>query len=245
MTASSNGWPDQTRLPDAGSMVEICRAMKLILAPGQVTEVRALGVSTPEYRRPHIESGYFDDIEALASAASELTRYASGVYYIPNIVNPALLARAANRTRPINGESLTSDRDIIARRWLLIDIDAKRPSGICSSDKEHEAAITKARQIRTELTKRGWPQPILADSCNGGHLMYRLDLPVADDELVKRILEGLALMFDDEHSQVDTAVFNPARIWKLPGTFGRKGDDAVDRPHRMARILETPEGALK
>jgi hypothetical protein len=39
---------------------------------------------------------------------------------------------------------------------------------------------------------------------------------------------------------VDTAVHNPARIWKLYGTLSAKGDNTPERPHRMARILEAP-----
>jgi len=245
MDQHNTGWPDTggrvAGAPDNGGFEETVRAMRLILEPGQVTELRALGVSTSDYKRPHTVSGYFDDAEALAREAEQLTPYANGVYFIPNVVNPALLARAENRVRPVGQEPLTSDKDIVARRWLLVDIDAKRPSGISSTNSEHDAAITKARQIREVLAGKGWPQPILADSGNGAHLMYRIDLPVDDEGLVKRILEGLSLQFDDEHSHVDTTVHNPARIWKLYGTLSRKGDDVQDRPHRMARILEAPD----
>jgi hypothetical protein len=37
-------------------------------------------------------------------------------------------------------------------------------------------------------------------------------------------------------------VFNPARIWKLYGTWARKGDDTKSRPHRLSRIFpDAPE----
>jgi hypothetical protein len=220
--------------------LETIRAMKLILAPGQVTELRALGVSTLAYRRPHTVSGYFDDIEALAQEATEVAPYSTGVYFTPNLLNPALLARASNRVRDVNQEPLSSDGDVVARRWLLVDIDAIRPAGISSTDAEHDAAIAKAGVIREALAARGWPQPILADSGNGAHLLYRIDLPADDGGVVKRALEALAAEFDDENSHVDTKVFNPARIWKLYGTVAHKGDDRPERPHRMARILEVP-----
>jgi hypothetical protein len=44
--------PAGSALEDAGYL-EIVRAMDLILAPGQVTEPRALGVSTLAYRQPY------------------------------------------------------------------------------------------------------------------------------------------------------------------------------------------------
>ncbi len=87
----------------------------------------------------------------------------------------------------------------------------------------------------------GWPEPILADSGNGAHLLYRIDLPANDDGLVKRVLEGLAFRFDDAEVRVDTTTHNPARIWKLYGTLAAKGDDTDERPHRLARLTYVPE----
>lgn len=78
--------------PDPG---EIFRALSLLLAPGQLTELRALDVSTPKLRRSHTLSGYFDDPDTLVRAAQTITPHARGVYITPNSVDPALLARAA------------------------------------------------------------------------------------------------------------------------------------------------------
>ena len=60
------GWPVHAPGGGDSGFEETARAMRLILDPGQVTELRALDVSTPEYKRPHTVSGYFDDVEALA-----------------------------------------------------------------------------------------------------------------------------------------------------------------------------------
>jgi hypothetical protein len=163
---------------------------------------------------------------------------AKGIYFVPNVVNPALLARAHNRMRPAGREPTTADHDILRRRWLLIDADAKRPAGISSSDVEHEAAIELAFRIRAELDVEGWPRPIVADSGNGAHLMSRIDGPAADGDRGKRCLAGLAERFNTELVTIDTSVFNAARIWKLYGTLSAKGDNTPERPHRIARILE-------
>lgn len=89
----------------------------------------------------------------------------------------------------------------------------------------------------------GWQTPLLADSGNGAHLLYRIDLPNDDisRDLVKRCLEVLASMFNDAVAQVDTANFNAARIWKLYGTMSRKGDSTADRPHRRSQIILAPK----
>src|SRR5215208_3259051 len=108
----------ETRL--TADLGEVRRTLDLVLQPGQVTELRALDVSTSSYRRPHTVSGYFDDVETLIDALGYVERTAKGIYFTPNPVNAALLARAVNRLRDVaDREPLTGDRDIISRRWLL------------------------------------------------------------------------------------------------------------------------------
>ena len=217
----------------------IVEALGLILAAGQVTELRALDATTAKDRWPCTLSGYFDDPEKLAEAVAAITS-AKGIYIIPNPVDPALLARAENRIRKAPKGESTQDTHIVARLWLLIDADAQRPSGISATAAEHEAAVERVREIYRYLKGQGWPDPIAADSGNGAHLMYRIELPTDDGGLVQQCLHVLARRFDDDTVKVDQTVFNPARIWKLYGTLTCKGDNTAERPHRMARILNAP-----
>lgn len=216
-------------------------AIRSLLSPGQVIEVRALDVSTPTRRTPHTVSGYFDDFELLAKEVAKLSPHAKGVYFTPNPVNPALLARAANRVQAVGREPLTSDIDILVYRWLLIDADPVRPAGISSTDTEHQAALMRIQEIRLHLLTQGWPEPLVADSGNGGHLLYRIDLPVGESGLVERCLKALAFQFNDAVVTVDQKVFNPARIWKFYGTWSRKGDTTPSRPHRQSAFIEAPD----
>jgi len=55
------------------------------------------------------------------------------------------------------------------------------------------------------------------------------------------VLDGVASRFHHDSIKVDKAVFNPSRICKLYGTRACKGDDTIQCPHRMSRILEAPE----
>lgn len=227
----------------AADRAEIQRALQLLCEPGQMRELRALAAATPSWRRPHTVAGYFDDPAKLAQAAAQL--HARGIYITLNPVLPALLARAANHVKDLAaGDATTGDGDILTRRWLPVDCDPVRPAGISATDAEHELALARARAIRGHLQRQGWPEPLLADSGNGGHLLYRVDLPPADDGQVARVLRGLAFLFDDEQVTVDETVANPARIWKVYGTVARKGDDMPERPHRLARLLEVPEALV-
>jgi len=221
---------------------EIVRAMRAVFRKGMVTEVRVLKGRTPQDRFAGTYSGYFDNAEALADAVAEID-WATGIYFIPNEMRKDLLARSVNKLRKVQSEPLTSDADIERRRFLLVDCDAIRPSGISASDDEHQASLDKAQEIKAYLSEGLWPDPIEGDSGNGAHLLYAIDLPAQDEGLVQRCLQALSAKFTDERVKVDQSVFNPARIWKLPGSWARKGDDAPDqgRPHRMGRWLKVPD----
>lgn len=87
---------------------EIARTHELLFETRQVVELRAL-------KGRETVSGYFDDGEALAQEAGELDGRGYAVYVTLNEVNPALLARAANRARKVYREPTTSDSDIVRR----------------------------------------------------------------------------------------------------------------------------------
>jgi hypothetical protein len=137
---------------------QIVTALRMILSPGQVTELRALDAVLQGDRRPQVVSGYFDDPAKLAKAAESIAS-AKGAYFVVNPVNPALLARATNRIRAAGKEPLTSDADVICRRWLPIDTDPVRPSGISSSDAEHGSSLERVRLIRDSLAFAGLAYP--------------------------------------------------------------------------------------
>lgn len=217
----------------------IRRAVEVI-APDGVVEVRALAGSA-------VHSGYFDDRTKLAARAAVLDAdpEVAGIYVTLNPVNGALLARRANRIklRLSRKDATTADADIVRRRWLPVDIDPVRPSGVSSTDAEHDLALATAEKIAAWLSEQGFPDPIKADSGNGAHLLYRIDL--ANDEavtgLVKGCLATLDALFSNEKVTVDTANYNAARIWKLYGTASRKGDSTPERPHRRAKALAVPD----
>jgi hypothetical protein len=220
---------------------EIKRAIAILLEPGDVTEVR--GLKTPK----KTQIGFYNDREKMAWDIASLSGHAAGVYIIPDKVNPDLLARSANQLKPYadSGDG-ASDKDIISRRLLKIDADPIRASGISSTDSEHDAALVKAFHISGYLNDTlSFPADsmLLADSGNGAHLLIRIDLPNTPESttLIKKCLKSVAYLFNDERTQIDTSVYNPARIWKAYGTLACKGSDTPDRPHRIAKLLIVPD----
>lgn len=187
-------------------------------------------------------SGYFDDADKLADAITRHSGRVPGVYVTLNPVDRALLCRAYNRVVAYARDT-TKDADIARRWWLPIDVDPVRPSGISSSEAEHDDALKTALAIRDRLAAKGFPPGILADSGNGGHLLYRIDMPNDGDarDLIAAFLKTLAARFDTATVRVDQKVFNAARIWKCYGSMARKGDPVGDRRHRIARMVDVPD----
>ncbi|MFH0947125.1 MAG: YfjI family protein [Planctomycetota bacterium] len=216
--------------------------LRCVAGAGQVVELRALKVRTQENDPfPRTVSGYFDDPEKLIQAASNI-QGAQGIYFTLNPVKPALLARSTNRARPCSkGDMTTSDSDIVRRQFLFLDFDAVRPSGISATDDEKTAAMERANVVRTDLVARGWPEPILADSGNGAHLLFCVDLPSDDDGLLERATQAISVRYSDDTVNIDTSTANPARLIPLYGTLKAKGDHTEDRPHRLSRIVHAPD----
>jgi hypothetical protein len=213
----------------------IMRTLALLLARGSIAELRV----------PKADGGplvgLFNDFDAMAIAAARQSGKAPGVYVLLNQPKQSVARRVDNRL--VRATTAVKDVEIERRQWLPIDFDPVRPSNTPSTEAEHEAAIAMAKDCRTWLRDRGWPEPLLADSGNGAHLLYRIDLPndTASRELVKSVLEVISLKFSDAQVSVDIGNFNASRIWRVYGTYNVKGEETEQRPYRRAQLLEVPD----
>lgn len=226
----------------------------LFFNPGEITEIRVLGVHGKGpwdgFARETVH-GYFDNAADFARAAQAIhaiptIQAPAGIYFLPNPADPRVINRAANRmvasgpNRPATGNG-----NIAIVRWLLIDLDPERPTGISSSKTELERAASLGKKVMAFMGQLGFAQPIKGMSGNGYHLIYRIaDRPADNSASIQnsslaRALAALAAMFPADSSgvKIDQSVHNPARIWKLYGTVARKGDNTKERPHRKSRLL--------
>lgn len=217
---------------------------KIVTPTGGKTEIRILdGKLKGSWRTEKVLSGYFDDPLKVCEALESVER-ARGIYFVPNPISPNLLARGYNRLSPSTSNDTTSDHNITRRAWLLVDLDPVRESGISSTDAEKQAAKALVALLVKDLRNLGWADPVIGDSGNGWHMMYRIDLPNDVDslELVSNVLAGLDARYSDDAVHVDVSVKNASRIWKLYGTMAAKGDNMPDRPHRKSVV--SPKGGV-
>jgi hypothetical protein len=219
------------------SSAELARTVETLYSPGDVVELRTL-------KDGATFSGYFDDHQKLVKAAAKYDERGHDIYITLNRLPEEIAYRRYNRVDRMKGrDASTSDKDVERRTYLFIDADCERVSGISSTEEEKRKSREKAREIRDHLRGQGWPDPIVCDSGNGYHLLYRIDLPADPDSLeqIADVLEALDFKFSDEAVKVDTTTKNTARITKFYGTVAKKGDDLPQRPHRPSKILKVPD----
>ena len=216
---------------------EIEAALAAFVPPGQTFEIRLI-----HHNRKRIDSGYFNSAAQAATVIAGLEEHYSGIYYTPNPVNPDLYARSAGRITSW-AAATTRDPDILERRWLLIDIDPDRPSGISSTQEQLDNAFKVATTISGMLEFEGWPKPFINVSGNGCHVLYatQAENTEAIRDSINLFLQTLNGRFKAHGCSVDTSTFNASRIFRLPGTWARKGDSTPDRPHRKSYMVVIPD----
>jgi hypothetical protein len=220
----------------------IAQCLRVFAGPDEVVELRILGVD-----RKGTVAGYYDDHGKLAADAVKFDGRGQ-IYFTLNALDPALVGRYCNRLEEW-AKVTTADKDVTRRRWLFLDFDPTRPAGVSANDGEKAAARAVMQTCREWLKSQGWPEPVLGDSGNGWHLLYRIDLPNDDDarQLLEKCLVALSFTFSDGGVKVDETTFNAARICKLYGVLASKGDDTTGkskqppRPHRYSRLVKVPE----
>ena len=112
--------------------------------PGEVREVRVPDTRpTGPNRFFGVQGGYFDNEDDFVAAVAKISPLdAAGVYLSLNPVDPALLARAANRL--VQVKTAAADADVLRIRNLLIDVD-RQPN--CAAERNLLGRITADDRI--------------------------------------------------------------------------------------------------
>ncbi len=192
---------------------------------------------------PPILNGYFKD---RAKLLEEVKKNPNLTYYfIINEVKEEVYLKAENKEviRPAKKNTATSDTDIVKRKWLFIDFDPIRKSKTSSTNEQKQEAFNKLKDVWKYLKLKGFKTPILADSGNGYHLIFKINMENTEEntQLLKNFLDTLSENFSDDKTDIDKSVFNASRITKLYGCLTTKGENTELTPHRPSKILKASE----
>lgn len=219
---------------------DIRRWFDIFKASNPLVEIRLLGGN-------RTASGYFMDVDTLLREIVPYTQDKSTQWNCYFTLNPPTsdCYNREQRDRIVKyTKSTTKDEEIIARDWVLVDIDCNRMSGVSATRQEAIYAHTKAEQVESFLLSQGFNQPIKVFSGSGIHLYLKCALACTEsnDKLIKDFLLALGMLFDDANCKIDSTVANRARISRLPGTWNRKGSkESTERPQRICRFLNVPD----
>lgn len=227
-----------TRLDGYVDADAVRRAVSVLQKDGAVFEVRTASTAG----RKEILSGYFDDADQLIKAFNTIDFREKNIYVTLGELKEYCRAKVQHN-KFMAGVTTTSDPDVERYRWLFVDFDPERPTGISATDEEVEKARKLCQKVLAYLRDNGWPEPVSAFSGNGYHLFYRINVnnDAEGKSLVERCLKALSLLFSTDEVKVDTTNYNPSRICKLHGTLAQKGANVPSRPHRMSGIIHVPE----
>jgi hypothetical protein len=227
-----------TNIEAARAFIDYCKVQHNLI------EIRGIGAPEPW----RTMAGWFDDPMAAARAANLMSERGANVYYSLNIINErADLIKKHRRNGLYTHAFVTAkDQDIFCRTNILVDCDPCRAEEFkdsSASEEEKGHAFELLGRARAAMAAM-FPGllPVVIDSGSGFQAIYRCSM-AADDEsrvLIGNLLHYLAGQLDTDKAKIDQAVFNAARIARLPGFLNRRGPEEPGRPHRLARVIEYP-----
>jgi putative DNA primase/helicase len=183
-------------------------------------------------------AGWYDSIDDALVDLGKLDGVSA--YVTLNPVTPDLLSRKHNGIA--RQKAVTRDADVVAVRWLFVDIDPIRPDGISSTDVE----LRSAYEVQTEILAQH-PEieaaSIYGCSGNGAWILVRLPDydPTTGRDLGHHALAWLNQTYSTPAAKVDVKAVNPSRVMCTPGTIKTKGEHSPARPWRLATI-DSPDG---
>ena len=216
---------------------EIYKWWHIFKRDNELVEIRFLGNNKTA-------SGYYKNIDNLLRDVERMDAEDKfQIYFTLNCIEDSCYGREQCEKVIWKPKNTTTDNDIKGRYWIMIDLDPKRPAGTSSSNEEYEKAHIKAVDVYRYLMDMGFYEPVVCSSGNGWHLLLpcKIGISTETNDVVNKFLRVLSMLFSDESIDIDVKVGNPARICKLYGTMAKKGTNIPERPHRMARIVKTPE----
>lgn len=241
-TAHTNGKPPASKPKTERIAVHILTALEAINDdPGAVFE---LSIARNWRGKLILDKGYYNDRAALTMEAAEQTLKPAAVAVYVNLqqIDAQCIHRAHNRISD-NAKPMSA-ADVTRYTRFLIDVDRAGVKGISATDAEKAEIFDALTAIREFLLDQGWPDPrFYADSGNGWHIAWALDLPPTKENqtLLKQCYQALQQRFGSDVLSIDASLADPNQLIKLYGTKTRKGDDTPERPHRFSKLLNTYE----
>lgn len=215
---------------------EVYKFWDIFRPNNQLTEIRLIS------NDGKIASGYFTDPKTLIEAVKPYAKDYS-VYFTINPINPDCYGRPQKDKIVIRAKNTTTDSEIIARDYVLLDLDSKRATGVNATEEQLNLAKQKANVVYKFLIDNGFYEPIVICSGSGVHIYIRCALLPTEEnnQIIKRFTQAMSMLFSDNNVDIDEKVFNLGRISRVCGFYNRKGSPLdKERPQRLCTFAKVP-----
>ena len=209
------------------------------LVEGCQLELRGIRLNRSE--APYIEFFHPDKYQSEQSLKANFYHRALQINRVGyTCYTPQNPIRADYKPEPGRG---TKAPGILKFEKLMVDIDrtAKLGKKHPASEDELRRALELSNNVSSYMNSfHDWGHPHRVMTGNGYHLYYELDLPNNEEtsELCGAALATLAEKFNNDDFEIDTVVFDPARITKVIGTKAIKGEQSQGRPWREVKLCD-------
>lgn len=215
---------------------EVYKFWDIFRPNNQLTEIRLIS------NDGKIASGYFTDPKTLIEAVKPYAKDYS-VYFTINPINPDCYGRPQKDKIVIRAKNTTTDSEIIARDYVLLDLDSKRATGVNATEEQLNLAKQKANVVYKFLIDNGFYEPVVICSGSGVHIYIRCALLPTEEnnQIIKRFTQAMSMLFSDNNVDIDEKVFNLGRISRVCGYYNRKGSPLdKERPQRLCTFAKVP-----
>lgn len=188
-----------------------------------------------------IVSGYFDDHGTALKSVLKIDDVAhpEGIYVTLNghqeakwpMINERLYAN----------DLMLEDGSFQRLRNIAVEVSPVTPEKLSATDEEKGHAMAIAETIMNDMVANNWPEPLFADSGNGGVLIYKTDIENSQEsiQIIERGFEAACEAYSTDAVNVAVRYAGSALV-PLIGTCVRVGEDLPNRPHRMSKVISIP-----
>lgn len=154
------------------------------------------------------------------------------------------------RDRRENIKNAAKREDIVGLNLIVLDIDPIRTKNVPSTDIEVNNAKLFSQKLKDYFVKEGFKPPFRAMTGNGVSLFFVVPYTLINDDNRFDIEESLYFFenfvrekFKDDLNKLNLRIdsmYDLPRIVKVVGTKNIKGEETIDRPHRVSYWIDKP-----
>ena len=217
---------ERVEIPRIIMTEDIKKTLSLLFEPGQVISVSGIKLDDTMTKK------FYTDMDRAAAVIEKADGSAKfkGIYI--------------NLQKLMDSSTSDTRKDVALYTNFMIDLDRRVKNGNATDEERStvEKIMQEAKGWLCEVLKS---EPLVADTGNGFHLVFKLEPFVAHNQamdLLKECIAAVKVRFEkpDVNVEIDVTVAEPEQLTRCYGTWNRKYPETPGRPQRRSNVLSAP-----